>query len=540
MPESLKNPTLPESWHLPWGALGAHLLVFVILVVSHQYFVLDHQHYFILGDDAMISMRYAQHWAAGHGIYWNDTPTPEGYTNFLMVVLMAAAHKLAVWLGMSLHTTSLLVLVGNLLLQLGSLVLLARLVAGLTTQPQAVKWAVWALALNCQFVLWGKYGFETSLLVFFSIAALLSVLRGRPWLASLLLAGAVLARDDAALLAFAVGVTALYGAPGHRLRDLIRLALLPLLAFCGHTIFRLHYYGMPLPNTYYLKATGLPISYRLGHGSIYVAGMLGTIALAVWVLQRVLRSGRQISAPQHVVLLASLGMLPLYTLYVLWVGGDAFGGSRLFSCLWFAPCLAVGLLAEEAAARAWHTRWLLAALLLVTISPLTRDCAAGYYHEAKFVLATLRHGPGNYANLDAAALVNVNADVRNTWQCSRLRQDAAARGWTHPSMAVYYAGMAPYFCPEFEAIDLLGKSDAWIARTTPHLEDIVGHNKYDYEYSLTRYRPSYILSLIEVSSQLHDKDTHGMPGSIVHSHAFQQYYRPLPQSAYIFVRNDAP
>jgi arabinofuranosyltransferase len=44
---------------------------------------------FCLFDDAMISMRYAENLANGHGLVWNIGERVEGYTNPLMVLIMA-------------------------------------------------------------------------------------------------------------------------------------------------------------------------------------------------------------------------------------------------------------------------------------------------------------------------------------------------------------------------------------------------------------------------------------------------------------------
>jgi arabinofuranosyltransferase len=45
-------------------------------------FVAGGERYFVLFDDAMISMRYARNLAAGHGLVWNPGAEPvEGYTN---------------------------------------------------------------------------------------------------------------------------------------------------------------------------------------------------------------------------------------------------------------------------------------------------------------------------------------------------------------------------------------------------------------------------------------------------------------------------
>ena len=51
------------------------------------------QVYFTLVDDAMVSMRYAQHLARGFGLVWNIGQKPvEGFTNPGWMLLMAALH----------------------------------------------------------------------------------------------------------------------------------------------------------------------------------------------------------------------------------------------------------------------------------------------------------------------------------------------------------------------------------------------------------------------------------------------------------------
>jgi hypothetical protein len=53
----------------------------------------------------------------------------------------------------------------------------------------------------------------------------------------------------------------------------------------------------------------------------------------------------------------------------------------------------------------------------------------------------------------------------NLAACLRIREDARQAGLVAPSLATYYAGVPAYFCPEFRAIDLLGKSDRHLAAT---------------------------------------------------------------------------
>jgi len=56
-------------------------------------FISNGTRYFVLFDDAMISMRYAKNLARGFGLVWNPGDIPvEGYTNPLWVAFMAIFH----------------------------------------------------------------------------------------------------------------------------------------------------------------------------------------------------------------------------------------------------------------------------------------------------------------------------------------------------------------------------------------------------------------------------------------------------------------
>jgi len=81
--------------HLAFGILVVAYAVYVSTVVWRASAVIAGERYFSLGDDAMISMRYARNFVQGHGLVWNAGERPvEGYTNLLWVVVMAAIHAL--------------------------------------------------------------------------------------------------------------------------------------------------------------------------------------------------------------------------------------------------------------------------------------------------------------------------------------------------------------------------------------------------------------------------------------------------------------
>src|SRR3972149_7645473 len=84
-------------------------LLFSLLVLSFFYyawryiestaFVIDGEKYYVLFDDAMISMRYAYNLAHGLGPVWNAGERVEGFTNPLWVGIMALVHLLPIGLN---------------------------------------------------------------------------------------------------------------------------------------------------------------------------------------------------------------------------------------------------------------------------------------------------------------------------------------------------------------------------------------------------------------------------------------------------------
>jgi hypothetical protein len=61
-------------------------------------------------------------------------------------------------------------------------------------------------------------------------------------------------------------------------------------------------------------------------------------------------------------------------------------------------------------------------------------------------------------------------------------------------IAVVTAGAIPYYSRRWSA-DLLGKNDPYIARLPSHLPLYPGHDKWDYRYSVARWRPDLIVGL---------------------------------------------
>src|SRR5262245_9534294 len=65
-----------------------------LLYIYRCSFPVDGRLAFCLWDDAMISMRYAQNLARGHGLVWNPGEAIQGFSNLGMTLLMTLVHVL--------------------------------------------------------------------------------------------------------------------------------------------------------------------------------------------------------------------------------------------------------------------------------------------------------------------------------------------------------------------------------------------------------------------------------------------------------------
>ncbi len=55
-----------------------------------------------------------------------------------------------------------------------------------------------------------------------------------------------------------------------------------------------------------------------------------------------------------------------------------------------------------------------------------------------------------------------------------------------------WAGTLPYYRPDIDFVDPLGKMDKYISRTKPRYSFFPGHTKWDWNYTLSKYKPMFI------------------------------------------------
>jgi arabinofuranosyltransferase len=478
--------------------------VYAGLMILKTSFILHGDRCFTLFDDAMISMRYARNFAHGYGLCYNPGgPKVEGFSNPLWVLVMAVVHFLP--LAERVRAVSIQIL-GAISLAT-NLWLVRALVRRLAPRSELAAWlALLPVAFYLPLNNWSVQGMETGPLAALATATVLATLRavdgsGRPRIPFLLAGIAMLLRPDMVILLIAVSGYLWIVDPANRRRHAI-LAGGSLLVFAGAPlIFRLAYFGDLVPNTYRLKLEGYPTGDRIARGAVVFGSFVwqfGLLLFAIPIVRALVRPRRERLLP-----LAVFGLLGIYSVYV---GGDAWegwGGANRFLCVGiplFLVLFGIGVaegatwIGEAIGSRRpasrvrWRMRWraaLAAGAIIFTIaSTLQMNRIPGSPDLRAFFLAEKPlEGWGNAWATEIGRI------------CESITTEKA-------SMAVVWAGNIPYYAHR-DAIDLLGRCDAKIAREAAHPRPDVrrqeafypGHMKWDYAYSIGELAPDLIVQL---------------------------------------------
>jgi len=443
---------------------------------------LDGRRYFALFDDAMISMRYAWHFAHGHGLVWNPGEPVEGYTNLLMVLVMAIPNALV-----EQRLAVLSVQVFGVATLLGIAALTGQIAVLLVPDASPRARAATRLAgfavplLYYPLAYWSLLGMETGLLALLLLAAVaalliyrrsgdlrwargMAVLLGLCYLTrpeSLLLAGL-------ALLAFlAMARTAPARVEWRQMAAVgLLFAALPL----AQHLFRWWYYdGALFANTYTLKAEGLPLDERIEYGWDYTAPFLREHALLLALAAAGILLRRRIETALFGAMIAAL------IAYQILVGGDVPAWTYWRMTASAMPLVfALAIAALVMAARARPARW--TAAVAVIVGGIALGAALErFWPEMAFDVPPYQ-APLNAINVEKALLID-----------AVTAPDA--------TLGVFWGGTIPYYNPERTAIDYLGKSDPVIAALAPDPDDPMrgwpGHNKRDLTYSIQTLQPTY-------------------------------------------------
>lgn len=415
-------------------------------------------------DDALISLRYAERFLEGKGLTWNDGERVEGYSNLAWILACAALGAL----GLDLIVAARLLAFSCWAVTFGALLMLARRVGA--TWPTFSAASI-ALGATASLSVWAMGALEQPMVVACLAVALWALCelalaeepsRSWAWRAAAALCVLVWTRPDSPLLVavFGAGALALLArriGPRAALSLSALVVVPPFIAWSAQLAFRLAYYGEWVPNPAHIK-THLSVV-RVAGGLRYVALGLGVawlltgVGVAGAVLAFVRRETRGLG-------FAVLALVVAWTAYVIIVGGDHFPAFRhlLVAQLCFAVLLILGLGRWQAGRRAPLVALALVGLLVIP-----------------YVQSQRRYGD-----------INVAPRARWQWDGEAVGKTfGSAFASERPLWAVTAAGCLPYFS-RLPALDLLGLSDAHIARQPPDLSLPLAHDHGDGAYVLER------------------------------------------------------
>lgn len=491
-------PAPPAADRRALAALLLALAAWGGLFIASTSFAFDAERFFVLLDDAMISMAYGRNLVAGEGLVWvpGDEPV-EGFSNPLWTAAMAAANALP----LASHHVSLIVQLLGLAL-LGATVWRVRSLVRAHFPGAAASPAGWlpaAVLTGSSFALlyWAAYGMETALQALLAVLAVhfaydvVFAGRDRHLALCVVFALAYLVRMDMALLIAVVGGwVALRGGfrDTARRRWLAGAAVLAA-AVVGYQVFRLLYFDAWLPNTYPLKLGGVPLALRLPRG----LDLLGRFLIDHALLAAAVLAGALADAGRRSRSLLPALVVLSYLAYSVWVGGDAFEPDpEVLANRFLAFVLPLAFVVAGDLVRRWTAGWPPArrraalfaatAVLLVQVNGLWRPPLSDRWN----VYLHLRTRP----EAGSHALV-----------LGRLR---ALEKLIAPEARVvtYWAGI-PAFFGRYRWIDAYGYNDARIARRPVRAglgweEYRPGHVKADAEYLLA-LRPDAFFQLWDLT-----------------------------------------
>jgi len=501
MPRSLPPRAAPSDRTLFTLTLAA-FLAYAALFIYRTSFVVGGERYFSLFDDAMVSMRYARNFVHGYGLVWNPgAERVEGYTNPLWVLYMSVVHLLPI----PASKTSLVVQASAAILLAVNLVYVRRIALAISSGDRAVAWG--AVALTASYLPinnWSLQGMEVSALVLMTTACAWMAIRSWDTDAFdfrlyLFLGVGTWIRPDVAVPFAAFLAFFLVADSRHRRRHLLWGVPVLVCACAAQTMFRVWYYGDALPNTFYLKMTGVPLIVRISRGAYVLLQFIWKSNAILFALTCTLAFRRD----RRQWLL--FWLLVTQMAYSVYVGGDAWeywGGSNRYICIAMpgffillsfalreltsaiilvtrAGRSAVGSAPPRAAA------WTFALAVAYAVVSVNSIHGPGALAEALLLRPTLNAGPGGENQRDVELAL-------------RIRDDTTPEA----TVAVVRAGTIPYFADR-HSIDLLGKNDAHVARAAVRMpfgslrvtDFRPGHMKSDFAYSIGDLQPDVIVQL---------------------------------------------
>lgn len=457
-------------------------LIVVELAATVALFLSRARNVGVVDEDAYISFRYAQNLLAGEGLVFNPYgQRVEGITNLLWTLFVAAGS----WVsdaGLPEVSVTLGLAFGVLTLLLAWAWGFEELFGSGSSLPVAAAGALAApllLAIAPGFAFYAASGLEVVFFGFLVMAGLYFLRGGgKLWcaaLGSLLLGAAAMTRPEGAMvLAFAAASYALW--PGKdRWRKLLAAAVPGGVTLVGVTLWRLYYYGSPIPNTAFAKAGGFEVMQRWGLPYIAETAAENWFHVAwLFVLAGAISHRGFLKRNLAVVCL-----VPAWAAYVVYAGGDYMPFGRfvlpILPVVYVLGVVGVGLVYRAVVSTPGRVRSFIggASVALPVVVIL-----------AAFVLQV----PGQ---------VSEEEEHRDYLRAMTDQRRAAANWFDEnaPEALVARNGVGAFgYYSDIRLLDMLGLNSGYIAHhgeTYPSMTP--GHQKSDGEYIVSR-EPEYIIA----------------------------------------------
>jgi arabinofuranosyltransferase len=500
--------------------------IIVFLLVAIVLMIVVRVSPFHLIDDSYITFRYAENFAAGHGLVFNIGERVEGYSSTLFLLLLAGWTKLAGW-----TPTGALIL--GPLAQAALVALLLAFLLRFVTERLARPLPLFALIfliVHPSVIGYAESGMETTLAAFLLLVvvylAAVTAERENPAalaaITGLATVTAALTRPE--MIAQAAPIVA-WLALGRKQKRLAAVAPYLIVVAAGYGAFLLWrhaYFGQWQPNTYYAKTAGAGLS-LVPHGLAYLFSYANT-TLVPYLAAIVVAAVVKLRARPPLWWWGVLGMAATHVAAIVYVGGDHFPLGRFFVPL--TPLLL---------------------LLLVQGARSARDQA----NAANPNLAGTRLNAAVWVALALLLPSSIGLAMfyRNEG-VNFMRNGAQALGWCEIGKKV--AAVAPEgasvalipigafgYCSQMRIVDLVGLTDETIAHTKTDLTlSAPGHGRYNNEYVVSEKKPDFVLLQIMLSPV--PAPEWAVERGIVHLAAKDLIQQPRFSSDYAFHRMTFP
>lgn len=473
------------------------LIIFVILMfvlwsaifIYKSSFVLEGKRYFVLFDDAMIHMTYAKNAVAGIGLCWNHFGQPvEGITSLLWCGYMIFIHLFPI----AENTISIVVQLSSMGLLLINTLVLAKIMRRYFQIKASHCLPVIVLSLfYYPLNYWALMGMEVgmvallfSIIVYLSFKIIVDKQNCYLLLFVTYLLSFLLRMDSALIIAVSFSYIVWYrGINKKFIASIIPGATIAVLGVLALFAFRWLYYHDILPNTYYLKMTGVDPFLRIERGfRVFLSNWFWVSPIFIILTF----SGALIINKQ--LLLLPLLIVIAYLCYSIYIGGDAWewaciGANRFISAVMPLFFLILNLVFIRIFPKNKIGRAVMSFVLIGSCLASFNGLLSQHYKH-RLALFTM--------SKPALHVMETKKKLRTILRIRDLLPASA-------KIAVQWAGITGYYAGNYQLIDLLGRNDRHVARMEVALQNwsefYPGHNKWDLNYSIARLKPDLVMEL---------------------------------------------